>query len=392
MKNKALSIFLLFAIIVGVLSGCSSEQGESFQRMEAFEEAKIGILTGSAHEQTAEEVFPNATRVYFSNVADMILAVEQGKIDCYIEDAPFLVPLIWEGVNLVCVDGSLAQMNNGFVFPQGKSVYLREQINTFLGEAKADGTIERLSQKWLGETEPEEQPGYSNLTGENGTIRIAISVDNKPMLYQNTDSFMGFEMELLTLFGQRYGYKFDIEVVPFESIIAGISAGKYDMGASSLNITPEREESVDFSDPYMTIDAVLVTRGDVGGTAAGGETSGKKLADFEDATIGIHTGTVYDTFARERFPDAKREYYNLISDMIAAVEQEKIDGYLSESTYVTAAIWEGAKIQSVDEAIDHTQAAYIFRKSEQSAQLREQMNSFVRAAKGNGTLDELKEK
>ncbi len=31
---------------------------------------------------------------------------------------------------------------------------MREQINEFIGEAKTDGTIERLTQKWLGKTEP----------------------------------------------------------------------------------------------------------------------------------------------------------------------------------------------------------------------------------------------
>ena len=63
----------------------------------------------------------------------------------------------------------------------------------------------------MGETEPTEHPDYSKLTGENGTIHLAISVDGKPMLYQNTNGFTGFEMDQLTLFGQSYGYKFDIE-------------------------------------------------------------------------------------------------------------------------------------------------------------------------------------
>ena len=383
---KRFALVLLILVQCVSLIGCNVEKTESFQGMEDFDQAKIGVLTGSSHDNTAQEIFPNAERVYFNNMSDMILAVEQGKIDCYLEDAQFLAPLIWEGVNLKQIDESVGQMSNGFVFPKGESAHLREQINEFLGAAKSDGTIERLTQKWLGKTEPTEHPDYSALTGENGTIRLAISVDNKPMLYQNADGFTGFEMELLTAFGQHYGYKFDIEVVPFESIIAGISANKYDMGASSLNITDERKESVDFSDAYNTFETVIVVKDD-------GEHKGEKtLTDFENATIGVMTGTVYDDFAKERFPNAKREYYNMISDMIVAVEQGKIDGYLSESTYVTAAIWEGAKIQSIDEAIDHTQAAYIFQKSEQSALLREQLNSFIRTAKENGTLDELAEK
>lgn len=624
-SKKILSVFFLLVVAMGILAGCNAKETKSFQSMEDFEQARIGVLTGSSHDKTVKELFPKATRVYFNNISDMILAVEQGKIDGYLEDAPFWIPLIWEGIALKRIDGSAGQVSNGFVFPKGESTQLREQINEFICEAKSDGTMELLTQKWLGETEPTEYPDYSALKGENGIIRLAVSVDNKPMLYQNADGFTGFEMELLTAFAQRYGYKFDIEVVPFESIIAGISANKYDMGASSLNITAERMESVDFSDAYNTFDVVVVVKGeeskiydtlsnlenatlgvltgslydnvakekfpnaermyfstnvdglialeqgkvdaffadktfwtslqwenqrfdyidepvemissalilakegydpyllaqlnefiansknngtltlleekwlgdtepsehpdytkltgengtlriavsdslkpvsyqkgsmytgyeiefltlfaeeygyklelqgmafdalipsiasgkyDIGASgiaitseraesvtftdphfetygvalirSENADESGEKiLDDFEHATIGIMTGTVFDTFAKERFPNAKRAYYSLLPDMIVAVEQGKIDGYLSETTYVTAAIWEGAKIQPASEAIAHTQSGFIFRKGEQSAQLREQMNSFIRTAREDGTLDELTKK
>ncbi len=370
-------------IVMAVMADGETQKSE--QTLNDFSNAKIGIVTGSAHDHTIKEKFPDATRVYFNNMADMILAVQQGKIDCYVEDSPFFAPLIWEGVKLKTVDGSLAQMRNGFVFPQGESVSLREQINEFLAIAKTDGTVDRLLEKWLGNSEPTEHPDYANLEGENGTIRIAISVDNKPMLYQSAEGFTGFEMELLTLFAQKNGYKFEIEVVPFESIIAGISAGKYDMGASSLNITPEREESVDFSDPYNDFGVVLVVNDEENG-------SRRRLADFENATLGIFSGSSFDALAKERFPNAQRQYYTLVPDMILAVEQGKIDGYITETTYVTAAIWEGAKIEAVSEIIDRTSAGYIFRKDSSSDELREQVNAFIRKSKEDGTLAKLQEK
>ena len=384
---KRFALVLLILVQCVSLIGCNVEKQKSFQGMEDFDQAKIGVLTGSSHDKTAQELFPNAERVYFNNMSDMILAVEQGKIDCYLEDAQFLAPLIWEGVNLKQIDESVGQMSNGFVFPKGESTHLCEQINEFLGAAKSDGTIERLTQKWLGKTEPTEHPDYSALTGENGTIRLAISVDNKPMLYQNADGFTGYEMELLTAFGQRYGYKFDIEVVPFESIIAGISANKYDMGASSLNITNARKESVDFSDAYNTFETVIVVKGDSENKAY------DTLSDLENATLGILSGSSFDPLAKERFPNAQRQYYSLVPDMILAVEQGKIDAYISETTYVAAAIWEGAKIETVDDVIDRTNAGYIFRKySEGAAAVREQLNAFIIKSKESGFLQELQNK
>ena len=389
MKAKRIfPILILITIIASIFTGCAAKNTSAgaVKTLADCKNASIGIITGSSHDGTVKHYFPNAKRVYFNSLADMIIAVEQGKIDCYIEDAPFVTALIWEGGNLKCLDEAVTHVENGFVFPEGKSTRLREEINSFLSEAKADGTIEQLKEKWMGATEPEGHPDYLALEGENGTIRMAISIDGKPLLYQREDYFTGFEIELLTLFGQKYGYKFDIEVVPFESIIAGISSGKYDMGASTLNITAEREESVDFSVPYATFDVAMVVK------ATDGEDNGKTLADFDNATLGIFSGSSFDALAKERFPNAQRQYYTLVPDMILAVEQGKIDGYITETTYVTAAIWEGAKIQAVEEIIDRTSAGFIFRKDASVSNLREQLDTFIRAAQENGTIAQLQEK
>ena len=127
LKTKRILLFLLLLMIIaGTMTGCNVKKTKSFQCVEDFEQARIGILT-------AKELFPKASRVYFNNMSDMILAVEQGKIDGYLEDAPFVAPLNWEGIALKCVDGSVGQVSNGFIFPQGESTQLREQINEFIG-------------------------------------------------------------------------------------------------------------------------------------------------------------------------------------------------------------------------------------------------------------------
>ena len=387
LKTKRILLFLLLLMIIaGTMTGCNVKKTKSFQCVEDFEQARIGILTGSSHDNTAKEFFPKASRVYFNNMSDMILAVEQGKIDGYLEDAPFVAPLNWEGIALKCVDGSVGQVSNGFIFPQGESTQLREQINEFIGEAKSDGTIEQLTQKWLGKTEPTEHPDYSTLTGENGTIHLAVSVDGKPMFYQNADGFTGFEMELLTAFAQHYGYKFDIEVVPFESIIAGISANKYDMGASSLNITDERKESVDFSDAYSTFETVIVVKGDSENKAY------DTLSDLENATLGIITGTNYDNVAKEKFPNAERMYFSTSADVLLALKQGKVDAYFTDKVVVASMQWENQKVDYIDEPVEMISNALILAKEGYDPYLLAQLNEFIGNSKNNGTLERLEEK
>ena len=113
------------------------------------------------------------------------------------------------------------------------------------------------------------------------------------------------------------------------------------------------------------------------GSALAAEKRFERLEDFSHARLGILTGSSYDALAKKHFPEAERLYYSLITDLVLAAEQGKIDGFLSEGPYVTATIWEGAKIRAIEEAIDHTNAGFIFQKGEQSSHLREQMDRFI---------------
>ena len=55
-----------------------------------------------------------------------------------------MAPLLWEGVGVKSVDEAVAQVENGFVFPQSEESHeLRRQINAFLAEVKDKGEYMR---------------------------------------------------------------------------------------------------------------------------------------------------------------------------------------------------------------------------------------------------------
>ena len=62
-------------------------------------------------------------------------------------------------------------------------------------------------------------------------------------------------------------------------------------------------------------------------SACGQQDSGK-MATIDDVTnkkIGVYTGTIYDKFARERFPSATILHYNQATDFPLALKSGKID-------------------------------------------------------------------
>ncbi|MDO4731486.1 MAG: transporter substrate-binding domain-containing protein, partial [Clostridia bacterium] len=262
--KRIIGILLFCVLLCVLLTGCNSDNEKNYQSIEDFSNSQIGVLTGSSHESLARTTFPDADLVFFNSTTDMLISLEQGKIDCFLYEAPSLQAMLWDGADVGRVDEPLTQIANGFAFPQNEEIrHLQEEFNTFLQQAKTDGSIDQLKQKWLSNTEPTIHPDYKSLPGENGTIRLVVCSGSKPLIYRFEDQYTGFEIDLLTLFGQQYGYNFIIDDVSFNAVIAGIISGKYDMAAAALNITPEREESIDFSLPYSEFDIVLIIKNNI---------------------------------------------------------------------------------------------------------------------------------
>ena len=279
MKNlrKLLSIFLLFTLLVGAFSGCSAEENTDDQSADVlavlseetvreqtladFETATIGILSGSSFDPLAKERFPNAERRYYTMVPDMILAVEQGKIDAYLSETTYLTAALWEGAKLKAVEEVIARTNAGYIFQKnGETAVVKEQLNEFIHKAKESGLLDELLNKWLGSAEPSEMFDSSTLSGENGTLKVAVSSDLKPLGYVRNGDIVGYEVEVLQHFAKEYGYKLEFISMTFDAILPGVVAGKYDIGAGGMTITEERAQSVDFSDSYITVDVVMVVR------------------------------------------------------------------------------------------------------------------------------------
>ena len=141
-----------------------------------------------------------------------------------------------------------------------RSAQLREQLNSFIRAVKKNGTLDELAEKWFGKTEPTGKLDFNSLTGENGTIRIAVAPDLKPISYIKDGELTGYEMEILLLFAKEYGYKLDLSYMTFDAILPGVTTGKYDIGTGAVTITEERAQSLDFSESHLTVDVVMVVK------------------------------------------------------------------------------------------------------------------------------------
>lgn len=115
------------------------------------------------------------------------------------------------------------------------------------------------------------------------------------------------------------------------------------------------------------------------------------LEDLEHATIGVVTGNYATTFIYDMFPEATIREYNLISDMVLALSQGKLDAFVTDESYYTTLRWSGTDVRRLEEPLDGGDYGIVFKKGEHQ-DLQEQLNEFIAEIDANGIHDELEAK
>ena len=272
-----------------VRSAGVSQPAETTVHWQDYNGKKIGVLVGPLMEDAARENFPDSEYLLFNSYPDCITALLTGKIDGFLGDEPGIKSVHAEQPEVDYIHESLAENNYSFAFRKDdpESAALCEEFNAFLAKCWADGTMWELDEIWLGVEEARKVVDMSGLTGENGTIRVVTTAMDMPWSYIKDGLNVGYDIDLIVRFCRESGYALELGDVDFAGRIPALQSGKYDF-TTDMNVTPEREEQVLFSDPTAHGGIVLAVRASDLAAASkqdapieSGNTQGGMKASFE---------------------------------------------------------------------------------------------------------------
>lgn len=110
---------------------------------------------------------------------------------------------------------------------------------------------------------------------------------------------IGLDIDLANALGQVLGKPVKIENAPFDAILPGLQAGKYDIGMSSFTDTKEREQTFDFVTYFTAGTALMVKKGNPGGitvdTLCGKKVAVQKGTTQADEDLPARSKTCTDT-------------------------------------------------------------------------------------------------
>jgi polar amino acid transport system substrate-binding protein len=118
-----------------------------------------------------------------------------------------------------------------------------------------------------------------------GSLTVAADATYAPneFIGSNGTTVVGMDADLAKALGQVLGLKISVVNQTFDSIIPGITSGKYDLGMSSFTDTKAREKQVDFVDYFVAGTSFFVK-------ASGGPTV-NSLADLCGLNVSVEKGT-----------------------------------------------------------------------------------------------------
>ena len=243
------------------------------------------------------------------------------------------------------------------------------------GEAESTGTVDLSN-----------ADGLLKQVLDKGTLVAGMEGNWAPWSYHDLDTneVIGYDADTARAIGEKLGVEVQIVEAPWESLFAGLDDGRYDIVINGVEVTDERSEKYDFSEPYAYIHTALVVRKDNEEIKSFDDLKGKKTVNS--------IGSTYMELAESY--GASAAGVSTLNDTI----QNVIDGRADATLNADVSIYDylnqqpDANIKIVATTEDASHVAILIRKGDETASFEKAVNAAIEELKADGTLAELSEK
>ena len=224
-----------------------------------------------------------------------------------------------------------------------------------------------------------------NRVKKDGKIVAGLDDAYPPMGYRNDKGeLIGFDIDMGKEISKRIGVEIVWQPAVWDTIIPSITAKKFDIIISGMNITEERLKEVNFAGPYGKAGQALIVKT--------GNTAITSLKDVKPDKLGTQSGsTGYDYAKANGFADDKMKLYKEFPLAFKDLEIGRIDAVLVDAFNVKAFLDKMPGVfKTAGEVMGDDAVGIAVRKEDKA--LMEELNKAIAAMVKDGTLKALSEK
>lgn len=228
--------------------------------------------------------------------------------------------------------------------------------------------------------------GASTLTQvkKAGVLTVGTEGTYRPFSYHANGNgpLTGYDVDVARAVARKLGVKARFEETQWDAIFAGLQAGRFDVIANQVSITPERKAKYDFSTPYTVSPGVLVT--------TKGDTSIHSFADLKGKSTAQSLTSNWYQMAKDH--GANVQSVEGWAQAVTLLKQGRVDATINDKlTYLDYAKTEGdAGLRIAAQTKDEARNAIALREG--STSLTKAVDRALAELRANGTLAAISKK
>jgi cystine transport system substrate-binding protein len=214
-----------------------------------------------------------------------------------------------------------------------------------------------------------------------GAIKIGTEGTYAPFSYHEGSTLTGFDVEIGRAIAQRLGVKADFVEGKWDGLIAGLDVKRYDAVINQVGITDARKAKYDFSNPYISSQAVLIVRDNNTAIKSFADLKGKRSAN----TLTSNFGKLAQKYGAEVVP--VQGFNESIELLLSGRVDATINDNLSFLDFKKHKPDAKVKIVASDKSAEFSESGVLVRKG--SPELVAAINKALADIKADGTYKKL---
>jgi glutamate transport system substrate-binding protein len=214
---------------------------------------------------------------------------------------------------------------------------------------------------------------------ERGEITIGVKFDVPPFGFKNpqTNKVEGFDVDMGKFIAAELGVEPKFIEAISDNRIPFLQKGTVDLILSTMTINAERDQEIDFSEPYyIARGRILVPKG----------SNIKGLGDLAGNSVCTALGSTYEETIREKAPKADLKLVDTYSECLELLQNESVDAVSTDDVILTGMIIQDDSLEMVGDAL--TTEPYGVGIKEGDKELKSVVDGVLKKVEDDGRWEE----